>query len=155
MYLVSNLLQRVQEFENGLSSGEYLMKIVEDNEAFICDMNTEDQLFEQGVNRLGVSIMDYMPYRPITIEFKKAKGQPYSRVTLRDEGDFHSSFYIEASTTQFEIKASDEKEESLTRKYGKQILGLTNENKMSLTWEYVYPDLMQKAHSLLYGKDTD
>lgn len=155
MKLIDDLLARVQEFERGLSSGQYLMEIVEDNEPYICDMNSEQQLFEQGVNRLGVSIMDYQPYRPLTIEYKRAKGQPYNRVTLRDTGDFHASFYVEATADKFEIKASDSKTPDLVKKYGKQILGLTDENKNELTWEYIYPDLIEKRNLLLYGKSTN
>lgn len=118
-------------------------------------MNSQTQLFEQGVNRLGVSIMDYMPYRPLTISIKKMKGQPTSRVTLRDEGDFHESFYVDAGLDRFEIKAKDPKTPHLVKKYGVQILGLTNENKNELTWEYIFTDLQTKANLLLYGKSTN
>lgn len=56
-------------------------------------MNAEEQLFEQGINRLGVDIMDYAPYSPLTIAIKEEKGQPTNRVTLRDTGDFEASFF--------------------------------------------------------------
>lgn len=153
MNLISSLRERVVEFNNKLTSGLIVRDIIDSGEvtAFIIDANAEEQLFEQGINRLGVDIMDYRPYTPLTIAIKKEKGQPTNRVTLRDEGDFHSSFYLEVGDTQFEIKAADFKTEDLIKKYGRQILGLTNENIAELIWQYVYPDLLTKAKKTIYG----
>lgn len=153
MNLISSLRERVVEFNNRLTSGLIVRDIIDSGEvtAFIIDANAEEQLFEQGINRLGVDIMDYRPYTPLTIAIKKEKGQPTNRVTLRDEGDFHSSFYLEVGDEQFEIKASDFKTEDLIKKYGRQILGLTNENISELIWQYVYPDLLTKAKETIYG----
>lgn len=149
---IDDLLKRVVKFNDELTSGRLVQKIIWDNEAYIIDMNAEEQLFEQGVNRLGVSIMDYAPYSPVTIAIKEAKGQPTNRVTLRDEGDFESSFYLEVGDKQFEIKASDFKTEDLIKKYGRQILGLTDENISILIWKYISPDLMAETKKQIYGK---
>lgn len=149
---IDDLLKRVVKFNDELTSGRLVQKIIWGNEAYIIDMNAEEQLFEQGVNRLGVSIMDYAPYSPVTIAIKEAKGQPTNRVTLRDEGDFESSFFLEVGDKQFEIKASDFKTEDLIKKYGRQILGLTDENIAILIWQYIYPDLMDEAKKQIYGK---
>ena len=64
------------EFNELLQSGRLIQSIILENEYVITDMNSEDQLYEQGINRLGVNIMDYAPYSPLTIEIKKEKGQP-------------------------------------------------------------------------------
>lgn len=150
---IQDLRNRVATFNNGVSSGEYIQQIIWDNDAYIVDMNAQEQLYEQGINRLGVDIMDYAPYSPVTIEIKKALGQPTNRVTLRDEGDFESSFFLEVGDKQFEIKASDFKTEDLIKKYGRQILGLTKENIAVLIWQYIYPDLMEKAKNVLYDNE--
>lgn len=152
MKLIDNLRQRVTEFNELLQSGRLIQSIILENEYVITDMNSEDQLYEQGINRLGVNIMDYAPYSPLTIEIKKEKGQPYNRVTLRDEGDFEHSFYVEADTQQFTIKAADWKTEDLIQRYGRQILGLTEENKIILIWVYIYPELKAKTKEYIYGK---
>lgn len=152
MKLIDNLRQRVTEFNELLQSGRLIQSIILENEYVITDMNSEDQLYEQGINRLGVNIMDYAPYSPLTIEIKKEKGQPYNRVTLRDEGDFEQSFYVEADRQQFTIKAADWKTEDLIQRYGRQILGLTEENKIILIWEYIYPELKAKTKEYIYGK---
>ena len=152
MKKITDLRKRVADFHEALTSGRLMQDIIWNNDAYIVDMNAEEQLFERGVNRLGVEIMDYAPYSPVTIEIKEALGQPTNRVTLRDEGDFESSFFLEVGDKQFEIKASDFKTEDLIKKYGRQILGLTDENIAILIWQYIYPDLMDEAKKQIYGK---
>lgn len=152
MKRITDLRKRVADFNEALTSGRIIQNIIWDNEAYIVDLNAEEQLFEQGINRLGVEISDYAPYSPVTIAIKEAKGQPTNRVTLRDEGDFESSFYIEAGDKQFEIKASDFKTEDLIKKYGRQILGLTDENISILIWKYIFPDLMAETKKQIYDK---
>lgn len=152
MKQITDLRKRVADFNEALTSGQLIQDIIWKNEAYIVDMNAEEQLYEQGINRLGVDISDYAPYSPVTIEIKRLKGQPTNRVTLRDEGDFESSFFLEVGDEQFEIKASDFKTEDLVKKYGEQILGLTDENIATLIWQYIYPDLMDEAKKQIYGK---
>lgn len=149
MTVIDALLDRVQTFYNGLTDGTYLSEIIKENEVWICEMNTEDQLYERGVNRVGVDIMDYMPYTPKTIEIKEIKGQPTNRVTLRDTGDFHRSFEVVTDSDKFTIIAKDYKTDGLVRKYGRQILGLTDENAQELVTAYIYPDLLSKAREVL------
>lgn len=151
MKKIDDLRLRVIDFNNKLENGLLIQDIIYENEAYIIDMNAEVQLYEEGVNSLGVSISDYAPYSPITIQIKQEKGQPVNRVTLRDEGDFESSFYLEVSDKQFEIKAADFKTEKLIRNYGRQILGLTDENIKSLIWSYIYPDLLAITKKSIYG----
>lgn len=152
MKKITDLRKRVADFNEALTSGRLMQDIIWSNDAYIVDMNAEEQLFERGINRLGVEIMDYAPYTPVTIDIKKALGQPTNRVTLRDEGDFESSFFLEVGDKQFEIKASDFKTEDLIKKYGRQILGLTDENIAILIWQYIYPDLIDEAKKQIYGK---
>lgn len=152
MKKITDLRKRVADFNEALTSGRLMQDVIWSNDAYIVDMNAEEQLFEKGINRLGVEIMDYAPYSPVTIEIKEAKGQPTNRVTLRDEGDFESSFFLEVGDKQFEIKASDFKTEDLIKKYGRQILGLTDENIAILIWQYIYPDLVDEAKKQIYGK---
>lgn len=143
------LIKKVETLNYELTSGIMIQNIVFENEAYIIDMNAEDQLFEQGINNLGVDIMDYAPYVPYTIDVKKARGQPYDRVTLRDEGFFYESFFIEADNEKFEIKAADMKTEELIRKYGRQILGLTDQNLQSLIESYIIPDMRERIKQIL------
>lgn len=136
----------LKEYNDNIYS--YLESIVIDNEAVIVELNIEEQLYEQGINARGVTISDYAPYHEITIEQKKIKNQPYNRVTLRDEGDFHDSAMIRVSKKGFEIIASDFKTEGLVKKYG-DILGLTNENIGELLFNYIHPEMYEILKKLL------
>jgi len=150
---LSSILQlrdNARTIREGIEGGLWLKEIVERNEAQICDMNSEEQLYEKGQNALGVDIMDYMPYRPLTIRIKTEKGQPTDRVTLRDTGDFHGSFYVEANNDGFRIDAKDWKRDELVRKYGSQIFGLNDENKNELAHEIMLPDLINKIRQTLW-----
>lgn len=141
----------VRSFQNEMSL--IISKIVVSNEAYIVDMNAEEQLYEQGVNNLGIKISDYQPYTPFTVSIKHLKNQPSGRVTLRDTGDFHSSFYVQIGNEQFEIKASDSKTTELIQKYGRQILGLTSQNISELIWQYIFPDLCLERNNYFYGRN--
>ena len=146
---LNKLLANVQRFNDELIS--YIQDSINENSAYIVNMNATDQLYELGVNTLGVSIADYAPYSPMTVEIKKEKGQPYNRVTLQDTGEFHASFYVDVRADEFEIMASDWKTEKLARQYGDDIFGLTYKNKMEVAWEYTYPDLLKKEKEVLYA----
>lgn len=142
MNTIQSMIDALRDFRR--REGEYLLGSVRENEAVVIDMNAEEQLFERGENRLGVSIADYCPYSPVTIEEKRMRGQPYNRVTLRDTGDFESSFYIRYSGDSFEITASDGKTDDLVRKYGKEIFGLNRDNLDELIRSYILPFLREK-----------
>lgn len=140
------LIAKLKALEAGLK--DTIIEVLRENESIIVEMNSQNQLFEQGITRDGVSIADYAPYSPITIEIKKEKGQPTNRVTLRDEGDFEQSFYLEITETGFEIKASDWKTADLVVYYGEEILGLTDDNLQDLLKSYILPELLIKVNSL-------
>ena len=144
--MISALLERVKRFNSDLTEGKIFQEVIKENESVIVDMNAENQLFEKGVNALGVSISSYRPYSDKTVEIKKMKGQPFNRVTLRDTGDFHSAFFVRVSRENFSIDSTDWKTKKLVKKYGDQkgdIFGLTDENLTELITEYVAPEVLK------------
>lgn len=141
MKKLDELISRLKNFEDEII--KVIEEVVRENDNIILDMNAEDQLFQKGITRKGVEIASFAPYAPLTIEIKKLKGQPTSRVTLRDEGDFHRSFYIEYQADGFQIKASDWKTEDLMFRYGEEILGLTDDNFHEFAVDYVKPALTE------------
>lgn len=150
MGILNDLLRRVQTFNDGLTGGEYMAEIITEYDYQILDMNTETQLYEQGITATGISIMDYAPYSPVTIEIKQAAGQPYDRVTLRDTGDFHRSFFLQIDNEKFTFNAEDWKTRDLLRLYGDEIMGLTPENVQLLERTIILPELMTKAQQTLF-----
>ena len=101
-----------------------IIDLVRENEKMLIQMNV-DNLFA-GIDNEGKRIVP--PYKPSTIKRKKRKGQPFNRVTTRDEGNHHESIFIKYSDDEFELDAADFKKQYLVRKYGEELYGLTEEN---------------------------
>lgn len=106
-------------------------------QADILELNTEEQLFDKGIDSAGISLGEYAPatiFGTVNFKGKIEKGQPIDRVTLKDTGDFYKSFKFKNGANSFTIKANDEKDGAvlLTKQYGDEILGLTNESMETL-----------------------
>lgn len=135
MEAVDQLIKHFQELTDRVSAFErdkdqMILDLVRDNEAAVIAMNTDDQLF-QGITADNQETVP--PYRPSTVRRKIRKSQPYDRVTLRDEGDFHGSFFIRYGADEFTLDATDYKKQWLDRKYTPRIYGLTPDNIDRLT----------------------
>lgn len=105
-----NLEYRLRAFKDNLPM--YLEDIIRDKEDVIVSAIADDQLYRRGINGRGEKIMSYMPYTAKTIQNKKRKGQPTTRVTLRDTGAFHKSMFVVFDSEGFYITASDEKQKN-------------------------------------------
>lgn len=147
--MISGLIDKFKKVGEELDTGEIAKKIVRDNDNILIDMNAQDQLYAKGVNRLGVRINEYQPYRPLTIQVKIEKRQPYDRVTLKDTGEFYDSFYVETAEDRFYIKASDEKTNWLIKKYGAEIFGLTNDSLAEFINDYVKDEAYNRIKEIL------
>ena len=68
---------------------DVLFNITQEKETqdFLIDV-LQDQLFTTGEDGKGLSLGDYSP---VTIQIKRAKGQPTDRITLKDTGEFYKS----------------------------------------------------------------
>ena len=118
-----------------------LDSILREFESVIIDLNTENQLFERGIDANGEALP--MPYAPFTVDYKQAVGQPTDRITLRDTGEFHSGFFVRYKNKEFSLWSSDGKTEELIDRWGEDIFGLTEESLNELIWGYIYPELMR------------
>jgi hypothetical protein len=147
--MINGLIEKFKKVGEELDTGEIAKKIVRDNDNILIDMNAQDQLYAKGVNRLGVRIDEYQPYRPLTIQVKIEKRQPYDRVTLKDTGEFYDSFYVETAEDRFYIKASDEKTNWLIKKYGAEIFGLTNDSLAEFINDYVKDEAYNRVKEIL------
>ena len=147
---ILGLLSAAETVERNLSDGNYTRKALEQNQQRIVEMNVE-QLYDYGINSVGIRIDTYEPYSPYTVRIKQEKGQPYDRVTLRDTGDFHKSFEVVFEPMGFYITATDYKTQDLIDRYGARIFGLTSENKQDLTIKYVVPVAREEIKRELFG----
>lgn len=147
---IKNLTNRLRKYREILD--EELRSEILEHSDIIIDMIVNEQLYEQGINGQGVSIMSYMPYTISTVKIKRKKGQPYNRVTLRDKGDFYNSLHVKFDDYGFYVTSTDEKAPELLAKYGKTIFRLTNENLSILLKNYIKPSLQERfKHYVLNG----
>lgn len=137
-----NLEYRLRIFKDSLPT--LLEDIVRSKEDVIVSAIADDQLYRRGINGKGEKIMDYAPYAARTIENKKRKGQPTTRVTLRDTGDFHRSMHVIFDSEGFYITSDDEKAKYLVKKYGGEIYRLTDKNFTRIIRSHVRKELVKR-----------
>lgn len=139
-----NLEYRLRAFKDNLPL--LLKDIVYDKEDIIISAIADDQLYRRGINGKGRKIMDYAPYTATTIRIKKRKGQPTSRVTLRDTGEFHESMYIVFDAEGFRITAdANDKFRNIITKYGDEIFRLTDKNFTRIIRSHIRKELIKRA----------
>ena len=139
---IRNLEYRLRRFKDSLP--ELLEDIIMDKEDVIVSAIANGQLYRRGINGKGEKIMDYMPYTATTVKIKKRKGQPTTRVTLRDTGDFHKSMFVVFDSDGFYITASDDKTQSLIEKYGSEIFRLTDKNFNRIIRSHIRKELVKR-----------
>ena len=140
--------QKIKQLKK-IDTSKIINQIAKKNEAVIVELNTQNQLYEQGIDSLGQKIWSYKPYHPLTVEYKKAVGQPSDRVTLFDRGDYHASFYLQFHRDSFLINARDEKNQKLSARYGKEIKGLTDANLQELIDNYFKPGIIERIKIMI------
>lgn len=139
---LKNLEYRLRKFKDSLSS-ELLENIIRDKEDVIVSAIADDQLYRRGINGMDEKIMDYMPYKPKTIQIKKKKGQPTTRVTLRDTGAFHEAMLVVFDSEGFYVTSSDPKTPDLIEKYGEAIFRLTDKNFTRIVRSHIRKELIR------------
>jgi len=109
----------------------------------ILDLNRLDQLYDKGIDAKSDSLGEYSP---ATIEGtsnflgKKQKGQRYDHITLNDTGEFYNSYVFKNEKDGFLIQADTLKDGTdLADEFGKDIIGLTEDNKSKVAGWLVEP----------------
>lgn len=105
----------------------WLISIDEETKEHIIQMNTEDQLEEDGLFSDGTPTGDYSP---LTILYKRRKGDRYDHMTFKDTGQFYDSWEVRVDRSGLDIDADGQvsADTNLFTIYGENILGLTDEN---------------------------
>lgn len=141
---ISTIVKNLQRYKATLPG--LVLDCVRLHEHTILDLNTQDQLFDKGVTREGQPIEP--PYQQLTVSIKRQTGQPTDRVTLKDTGDFHQSFFIAYGGDSFSIGATDSKARKIERKYGSEIYGLTDSN-LTIAINEMKPDIFEKSIKMI------
>jgi hypothetical protein len=124
-------------------------------QAQIIDLNTEEQLYEQGIRADGTRVGFYSAatvnkWKPLA----RAEGRDgrADHVTLKDTGEFYGSFEVKPEPGGFVITADPIKPggEDLTETWGPEILGLTHESIENLIPE-IRDRVIQDARAVLFA----
>lgn len=115
-------------FENTVSSYNYVLK----------DYVTNKQLFQRGIDGSGKRLEGYAR---TTIRMKISKGQPVDRTTTVDEGKFHASIFVDAFSDRFEITSNVPHDKFVIKRYGKDVLKITENNMREFMKVYFLPNL--------------
>lgn len=120
------LIQQLEELEEKLDVNKALdFSVDSDIKELIIELNQE-QLYNLGEDSEGKSLGTYAP---TTVMIKQAQGVPTDRITLKDTGDFYSSFKVFYSNGEIFIDADGQKDDTnLFDEYGEDILGLNDAN---------------------------
>ncbi|MBD2705515.1 hypothetical protein IC229_33195 [Spirosoma sp. BT702] len=110
---------------------------VERHEDEITEFNREQ--LDKGLDSDGRSLGSYAS--------RKYKGR-LRPVDLLDTGAFRGSFNVDAQTGGFVVDATDSKTQKLTAKYGKAILGVSDENKPAIG-EWIKDELISEIEQEL------
>ena len=116
-------------------------------------LNTDEQLFTDGVNAEGVKLTSIGgEYAFETVLNKQSEGLPYLHVTLYDTGEFYDSFKIVPQKDGVLIEADTIKEgEDLQDRWGDEILGL-NEASLESLRKTVAEELVRYVLEKLLGQ---
>jgi len=123
-------------------------------QADIIALNTDGQLFQQGVFADGRPTGDYAINTIVgTAEYKGKieKGQPYDHITFKDTGALYDSFRFNNGSDGFVITADTTKGGIDLEKRDGKIVGLTDES-ISVVREWVLPICIAKSRTALLKK---
>lgn len=110
----------------------------------LVDFITNKQLFREGIDGDGKKLAGYAR---TTIRLKLRKGQPVDRTTTVDEGDFHASIRIKAFSDRYEITSDVEHDKFIIKRYGSNVLKITDENFREFMINYFLPNLRRYVKS--------
>lgn len=123
---------------------QFVGKAAEGQLDLMADLNRA-QLME-GVNNEDQIITP--AYKPSTIKAKKKRGQPYNKVTLFWDGNFHRALKARRKGGTFELFDTDKKDADLREKYGDEIEGLTPESMQKVS-QAMAPSILEQSRSYL------
>jgi len=118
------------------------MQCFDENKEEIVALNTDDQMYNKGIDAKGHKIEPM--YRPSTIAKKKRLNLPFDHVTLYQTGKLHDHTHIDVRKTKIRFINDDPKYFKLTEKYGENLLGLTPENLDFVAKKIIGPALAFK-----------
>lgn len=141
---VSEYLERAKIVQNNIEVET--SKIIYANEVEIINLNTENQLFEKGVNIFGTPLGSYSSNKTpkqgsLLRGYPKNRGDRYN---FLDTGTLFSDMQLRVEGGKLIIFNTDTQNKitNLLSLTGAEFIGLTTENQQILNYEIIYPELM-------------
>lgn len=113
---------------------EIALEALEDSKEVAFDLNTEDQLFDRGVDSNDQSLGSYAP---LSVTLRSEAGLPVDRITLKITGDFYDGWEADFSSFPIAFTSRDEKTSEILFQFTSDIFGLTKRNTEKLVDEEV------------------
>lgn len=139
---LKNYLNRISRID----STRMWFKVVDKDVKFeVIRLNTDEQLFNKGIDSEGDSLGDYSE---VSVQ---VYGKRRGHIQLYDEGDFYNSFRVSVTSNEIQIYADDSSkyDSPLTTIYGEDILGLTDENMIILV-ELLKENYLKEINAKLF-----
>ena len=137
---MSNIFNRQKKFIETLESTlmAQLEETIKGFDFVLEDYIVNKQLFREGIDGNGKKLEGY---KRTTIRLKLRKGDPVDRTTLKDENEFHPSIQIDAFSDRFEVSSDVSHAKHILKRYGRNVLKITNENFNEFMVNYFIPNL--------------
>tara|TARA_R110000765_G_scaffold67450_3_gene130287 strand:+ start:875 stop:1318 length:444 start_codon:yes stop_codon:yes gene_type:complete len=145
-------LVRLAEVLGKLSANDLLFRVLsrDDVQAFIINLNTEDQLKTKNQDALGVKLSSNDPFGGYSITTQYLKNTTADKVTLYDTGDYYESFVvIPYRNASFDIESNTSIHgEDLRERWGANIEGIDSQNFIRLN-VYLEEKIIDEIERLL------
>tara|TARA_R110002020_G_scaffold40164_5_gene118932 strand:+ start:8422 stop:8871 length:450 start_codon:yes stop_codon:yes gene_type:complete len=145
-------LVEIAEKLTRIKPGTLLFRVLSrpDVQAFIINLNTEDQLKTRNEDALGVKLADNDPFGGYSVQTQFIKNTGKRQVTLFDTGDYYESFaVIPLRNFSFNIESNTTIHgDDLKDRWGDNIEGLNNENLVKVN-EFLEEKIIEEIERLL------
>jgi len=131
------------EFINDVEKniGLVLQETIRRFDFVVKDYVVNKQLFQKGIDGDGERLPGY---KRTTIRIKLSKGQPVDRTTLHDTEKFVESITIDTFNDRFEIGSSVSYDKWIVKRYGRNVLKVTEENFREFMNVYFLPNFKSR-----------
>lgn len=142
MGIFDDQINFINDFEKSLF--ETLKQSINQFDFVIKDFIVNKQLFQKGEDGKGERLPGY---KRTTIRIKITKGQPADRTTLHDSEKFVASIVVEAFDDRFEVSSNVTYDKYIIKKYGRNVLKVSDENFTEFLDNFFLPKLKENANN--------
>ncbi len=145
MGVVETFIKKLNEMEASINKS--IQSSINSNKEVLIEQQTEGQM-NKGKDANNISFVP--KYAKSTRDYKKSKGQPTDRVTLKDTGKLYDSIQIQANTTQAVISTNVNYFKYLVAHYiNNTILGINEQGTKDFIVKYTIPEIEKNFKAII------